>query len=209
MEADVGVHQGLLCCCDAIDGQRSLDRRAALDQAQRYGAEFEVAGRAAYETHCAPIDQQLTPRNRQRIDAAVQVQLYQSPRRPSEVVDSRNRLLASVAAFVQVDGDAEEPDLIRDSAVIGVEADPGYAGSDPASLECPGASSRKTAHHVLKPITRHEQLAAAKRVGAYADKVVAGDLSSGPHDRVFIAPVGYLNSHQETHAVEPGHQCWR
>ena len=149
------------------------------------------------------------PGRRQRIDAAVQMHLYQSPRRPSEVVDPRNRLLTSVAAFVQVDGDAEEPDLVRNGAVIGVEADPGYARSDPASLECPGASSRTAAHDVSKSTTRHEQFSAAKRVGAYPDKVIAGNLSSGPCDRVIVAPVVYLDSHQEPHAVEPVHQCWR
>ena len=64
MEADVGIDQRLLCCCDAIDGQRSLDGRAALDQAQRNGAELEVACRTADETHAAPIELQLAPRRR-------------------------------------------------------------------------------------------------------------------------------------------------
>ena len=142
MEADVGIDQRLLCCGDAIDGQRRLDGRATLDQAQGNGAELEVACRAAHETHGAPIELQLRPRSRQCIDAAVQVQPYQPARRPSEVVDPGNRLLASVTTFVQVNGNAEQADLVRDGAVIGVEADPGYAGSNPAGLERPGASSR-------------------------------------------------------------------
>ncbi len=32
VEADVGIHQRLLCCGDAIDDQRGLDGRTALDQ---------------------------------------------------------------------------------------------------------------------------------------------------------------------------------
>ena len=61
---------------------------------------------------------------------------------------------------------------------------------------------------ISEPITRHEELAATQRVRANSDKVVAGQLCGGPHDRVLSAPVAYLNPHQETHPVEPAHQCW-
>ena len=41
-----------------------------------------------------------------------------------------------------MNGNAEQADLVRDGAVIGVETDPGYAGSNPDRLERPGAGSR-------------------------------------------------------------------
>ena len=57
-------------------------------------------------------------------------------------VDPGDRLLTAITAFVQMNGNAEQADLVRDGAVVGVETDPGYAGSNPAGLERPGAGSR-------------------------------------------------------------------
>ena len=163
--------------------------------------------RTANETDAAPIKLQLRSRSWKCIDAAVQVQQYQPARRPSKGVDPGNRLLTAVAAFVQMNGNAEQADLVRDGAVICVEADPGYAGSNPARLERPGASSRSLAHDVLELITRHEELSATQRVGGNSDTVIAGQLSMRPHDRVSTAPVSYLDSHHETHPVQPAHEC--
>ena len=189
VEADVGIDQRLLCCGDAIDGQWCLEWRTTLDQTEGYGAELEMACRTANETDAAPIKLQLRPRSWKRIDAAVQVQQYQPARRSSKVVDPGNRLLTPVTAFVQMDGNAEQTDLVRDGAVVGVEADPRHTGSDPTGLQRPGASSRPAAHDVFEPITRHEELSAIQRVGANSDEVIARQLSSGPHDRVISAPV--------------------
>ena len=93
--------------------------------------------------------------------------------------------------------------------MVGVEADPWHTGSDPMCLESPGAGSWTAVNDISEPIACHEELAAAKRVRANSDKVVAGQLRSRPDDSALGTPVAYLNSHQETHTVEPAHQCWR
>jgi hypothetical protein len=174
MEADVWIDQRLLCSGDAVDDQGSLHGRTALDQTQGNRSELEVSGRTAHKTHRAAVELQVRLRRWQRIDAPVQVQAYQPAGRPSEVMDSGNRLLTPITAFVQVDGRAKQTDLVRDSAVVSVEADPRHARSDPTSLECPRASSRAFAHDVAEPVTHQEELAATERVRANSYEVVAG-----------------------------------
>src|SRR4029453_10151473 len=203
VEADIGIDQRLLCCGDAIDDQGGVEWRIPLDQPQRNGPELEVTGRAAYKAHSTPVKQQFSISRRQRVDAAIQVEANQPTGRPSEVVHPGDGLLTPVAALVQMDCDTEQADLIRDGAVVGVEADPWHTGGDPMGLEGPGASSWTAVHDIAEPITCHEELAAAERVWANPDRVVAGQLCSRPDNRVFGAPVASLNSHQETHPVQP------
>jgi hypothetical protein len=207
VEADIGIDQRLLCCGDAIDDQRGVEWRIPLDQPQRNGPELEVTGRAAYKAHSTPVKQQFSISRRQRVDAAIQVEANQPTGRPSEVVHPGDGLLTPVAALVQMDCDTEQADLIRDGAVVGVEADPWHTGSDPMCLESPGAGSWTAVNDIPELIARHEELAATKRIRADSDEVVAGQLRSRPHDSTFGTPVAYLNSHQETHAVQPAHKC--
>jgi hypothetical protein len=206
VKADVGIDQRFLRGGDAIDYQSGLYRCAALDQPQGNRAELEVPSRAAREANCAPIELQPCSRGWQRVDAAVQVQAYESARRSSEIVDPRDRLLTAVAAFVQVHGSPEQTDLVRNGSVVGVEADPGDTGSDPTGVQRPGASSGPAAHHVCESITRHKELSAVQRVGANPSTMITGQLSRRPHDGMIIASVGYFNPHQEPHPVQPAHQ---
>ena len=53
------------------------------------------------------------PRVRQHVPRPVEVQEDQPPRRPAEVVHPGDRLLAAVAALVQVHGGAQPVDLVR------------------------------------------------------------------------------------------------
>ena len=96
-----------------------------------------AADKTRRRAHPAPAQ----ARSWQRIDAAVKMQAYQPARRPAKVVDPGNGFLTPVAALVQVHRNAEQADLVRDSAVVGVKADPGHAGSDPTGLEGPSAGS--------------------------------------------------------------------
>jgi hypothetical protein len=153
VEADIGIDQRLLRCCDALDAQGGVEGRTSLDQPEGNGPELEVAGRAAHKTHSTTIEQQLSLSGRQCVDTTVQVQANEPARRSSEVVDPGDRFLTPVTALVQVDGDVKQVDLIRNRAVVGVEADPWHTGSDPMCLESPSASSWTAVHDSSEPIT--------------------------------------------------------
>ena len=139
MEADLGINQRLLCGRNSTavrggNGELRLDRCAAFDQPQGDGAKLEMPCRAADKTHRTPIQLKLCARSRQGIDAAVKMQAHEAARRPAEVVDPGNGFLAAVATLVQMDGYTEQADLVRDSSVVGVKADPRHAGGNPAGL---------------------------------------------------------------------------
>jgi hypothetical protein len=63
-------------------------------------------------------------RHRKGLDGAVEVQEDEPSRRPAQVVDTRDGLLAAVAALVQVDRRPDPAHLVWNCPVIGLEAEP-------------------------------------------------------------------------------------
>ena len=99
----------------------------------------------------------------QPVHAAVQVQEDQPPRRVAEVVHPGHRLLAPVAALVQVHRGLDPADLVRDGPVIGIQAEPGHPRGDPQRLERPHARQRGPAPDQLggrvgQQVPRHDQI---------------------------------------------------
>ena len=93
------------------------------------------------------------------------MQQDQPARRLAQVLHPRHRFLAAVAALVQVDGHADQADLVGDRAVVGLEAQPRLAAFDPVRGRGPGpdrlgAGGEQVAGH-------------AGQVGAGYDEVVA------------------------------------
>ena len=80
-------------------------------------------------------------RRRQCVERALQVQFDQAPRRTSEVDEFGNRLLPSIAAFVQVHGRAQPVEFVRQGLrldVLGLRA----PSRKPRSLPCERAGGR-------------------------------------------------------------------
>ena len=82
---------------------------------------------------------------RQVVDRAVEMQQHEPPRRTSEGVHPGHRLLAAVAALLEVDGSPEQAGLVRDGALVGVDADPADAGRDAQRLPGPDARPARRA----------------------------------------------------------------
>ena len=68
-----------------------------------------------------------------------------------EVVDPGDGLLAPVAALVQVHGGLDEPDLVRQRLVVGVQPGPRDAGRDPRRLEGPQPGDREGRRQLPAP----------------------------------------------------------
>src|SRR5690242_21731529 len=79
---------------------------------------------------------------RQAVDRAVQVQPHQSPRRPTEVVHPRDRLLPAVAPLVQMYADPEPAELVRNRTLVGVQPEPRRSRLDPQRLVRPDTRGR-------------------------------------------------------------------
>ena len=163
-------------CAAAMPSTWCLERRATLDQTEGYWPELVVTCRAADETDAAPSSSSSAPGAGSA--STLPSRCSRTSRRgglPS--VDPGDRLLTAITAFVQMNGNAEQADLVRDGAVVGVETDPGYAGSNPAASSAPGAGSRSLAHDVLELTPRHDELSATQRVGGNPHTVITGQLS--------------------------------
>ena len=184
-------------------GDRPVD--VALDQTEGDRAELVVPGRAADEPDRPAVQLQRRARLGQGVRAAVQVQPDQPAGRPAQVVHPGDGLLAAVAALVQVDRDAEQPDLVGDGAVVGVQPDPGHAGGDPPSLERPHARPA-----VVRPARRDS---ASRGTNISWPPSESGARSGpgwsspagprGPDHRVRLGPVLHLDPHHEPHPVQP------
>ena len=83
----------------------------------------------------APVAQHRVARGRQLLVAGVQVQQHHPARRPAQVRDPGDRLLAAVAALGEVHGRRDPADLVRDRPVVGVAVQPGRQRLDPQRLE--------------------------------------------------------------------------
>ena len=86
------------------------------------------------------------------------MQQRQPARRPAEGVHPGDRLLAAVAALVEVDGRADPAGLVGDRAVVGVEAQPGLAAGDPQRLEGPQAARRAGGLGVRRQLVARDEL---------------------------------------------------
>jgi len=80
------------------------------------------------------------------------------PRRVADVLDSRDGLLAAVAALVQVDGGFDHADLVRQGAVVGVQPWPRDPGRDPRRLEGPHARDREGRRQLSRRVGRDDQI---------------------------------------------------
>ena len=121
----LGRDDDLLRGSHAVGKQRSVRVHGPLDQAKPDRPELEVPGGGADEPHLGAVreGQRRTVRG-QPVHGAVQVQEDEPPGRVPEVMDPRDRLLAAVAALVQVHGGVDQADLVRQGLVVGVEARP-------------------------------------------------------------------------------------
>ena len=170
---------------------------------------------------------------RQDVARPVEVQEDQPTRRPAEVVHPRDRLLPAVAALVQVHGRAQPVDLVRDGAVVGLEAEPRTPRGDAQRLGRP--ECRRAADRPRPP--RDRRAARAPRASARSvpgwpvDRAVrrgVADAAPGHGSRqargspsarlaaVRLAEhgpvggdVGDLDPQHEAHRVEPGDQRLR
>src|SRR6266542_3013756 len=73
---------------------------------------------------------------------AVEVQEHQPPGRPAQMVHPGNRLLAPVAALLQVYRGGGPANLGGQCPVVGLEAEPGSSGSTSSQLVVPSSVSR-------------------------------------------------------------------
>ena len=83
-------------------------------------------------------------RFRQHIGLARQVHEHEPTRGPAEILHARHRLLAPVAALVEMYRRADPADLVRDRPVIGLEPQPRPASLDPLRLVGPQSGGRRT-----------------------------------------------------------------
>ena len=109
----------------------------ALHHGQRDRAQLVVLDGGAEEADRAAVEQHRRARRGQLVPLAGQVQQHQPARRPAEVVHPGDRLLAAVAALVQVHRGADPADLVRDRAVVGLEAEPRAPAPRPAAPRTP------------------------------------------------------------------------
>ena len=199
--------------------QRRVHRHRPLDQGQPDRAELVVPGRRAGEPDCGrrlQLDRVAVAG--QPVLAAVQAQEDQPPRRVAEVVHSRDRLLAAVAALVQVHGGLDPADLVRDGPVVGVQAEPGDVRGDPERLERPHARRRGPPPHqvpgrVRQPVPRHDQVMVPNGPGFTLARTPSSPAAMSPAAGPSTvstawspADVGHLDPQHEPHGLEELHQ---
>src|SRR5450830_2188814 len=135
----------------AVDDELDVGGRRTLDDRERDRSELVVTGDARDlpdDPACLAARRELTelPHLRaglgQQVAGAVEVQHDDASRRSAEVVHARDRLLAAVAALVQVHGRAQPVELVRDRAVVDLTAGAGPPRLDPGSLSRPGPDQR-------------------------------------------------------------------
>src|SRR4051812_24514336 len=143
----------------AAGGQDRVQGGVPLDERERDGAVLVVPADRGEEADRASVQLERVASYRQRVTRAVEVQEHQASRRTAEVVHPGDCLLAAVAALVQVDGGPQPVDLVRDGAVVGLEAQPGPPSGDPQRLGGPGAGQRPVAHDGDQVGASHQQLA--------------------------------------------------
>src|SRR5659263_395289 len=145
----------LLACRDgaavAVDDELDVGGRRALDDRERDRAELVVTGdardlpddptRLAARRELTELPH-LRARLGRQVARAVEVQHDDASGRSAEVVHARDRLLAAVAALVQVHGRAQPVELVRDRAVVDLAAGAGAPCLDPGSLARPGPDER-------------------------------------------------------------------
>ena len=132
----------------------------------------------------------------------------------AQVVHPGHRLLAAVAALVQVHGGLDPADLVRDRPVIGVQAEPGDPRGDPQGLERPHARRRGRPPYQLggrlgQQVPGHDQVNGPERSRVHPGRhrvepgrdIAAPGTEHGEH-RVVLADVGHLDPHHEPHGVE-------
>ena len=73
----------------------------------------------------------------------------QAAGRAAEGVDAGDRLLAAVAALVEVDGRTDPAHLVGDRSVVRVDAEPGLAALDAEGVVRPEASGGASSFGVL------------------------------------------------------------
>ncbi len=140
--------------------------------------------------------------------AAVEVQEDQPARRLAQVVHPGDRLLAPVAALLQVDGGGDPAQLVRDGAVVGLEAEARavvlhaqrLVRQQPGRGPVPGGVR-------LQVAPGQEQLAAVRRL---ADDDAVRHLGDGTgglvDDGVVRGAVGDLDPVEELHRFQVGEQ---
>src|SRR5580765_8948148 len=108
---------------DAFNDKIHIGRSVSLDQRQSDRAVLVVPGDRG---EVPDRTRRLTGHEHRRSDLgqgvprAVEVQEDESPRRTTEVVDAGDRLLAAVAALVQMHGGPQPVQLVRDGPVVGL-----------------------------------------------------------------------------------------
>ena len=127
------------CVQAAIDGGGRLPHRSAASSATLRLSTASAIMPSSWWRTAVPTKPTARPSRRHRGALgrrlvggdAVQVQQDQAARRPAQVVHPGDRLLAAVAALVQVHGGGDEPGLGRDRAVVGLPAQPRDACARP------------------------------------------------------------------------------
>ena len=130
----------------------------------------------------------------QPVGRAVKVQQDEATRRPAQVVHAGDGLLAPVAALVEVDGPLEQPDLVGDRAVVGVDAEARRARRDAQGLPGPRAC------RAAVPLGPRGHRVARLDGPSRAPAVLLGGVQ--PHDGVGRGDVGDLDPRHEPHAVQ-------
>src|SRR5665647_145468 len=194
----------LLACRDgaavAVDDELDVGGRRALDDRERDRAELVVTGdardlpddptRLAARRELTELPH-LRARLGQQVARAVEVQHDDASGRSAEVVHARDRLLAAVAALVQVHSRAQPVELVRDRAVVDLAAGAGV-------VRVVGSVARATGRGVRPRV-------------APGHRFALGTLGvDGLADR---SPVGRdvcdLDAQHEAHPVEPRRELRR
>ncbi len=180
-----------------------VDRHVALDQRERDRAELVVAGARPDEADVAAVVGHRRAGGRQPVLRAVEVQQHQPAGRAAERVDAGDRLLAAVAALVEVHRRADPADLVGDGAVVGVEAEAGLAPLDPQRLEGPEAGGRAGSVGVrLEPVAGNEVVATCP--ASPGRHITARSSTSDTSTRV----MNFIRSSHSTRAAPaPGSVC--
>ena len=119
----------------------------------------------------------------------------QPARRAAEGVHAGDRLLAAVAALVEVYGGRDPADLVGDRAVVGVLPEAGLAAPDAQRLEGPHAAGGTGGLGVLRQVGAREDVVLPDATGSQVGR------SPGHGQRV--GEVSDLDAHHEAHPVEP------
>src|SRR5215469_1526717 len=96
-----------------------------------------MPGGRAGEPDARPVQHDVGAEGGQLVLAAIEVQQREPPGRAAEVVHPGYGLLAAVAALAETDRRLDPADLMRDRAVIGVQAEPGTPNCYPQRLMGP------------------------------------------------------------------------